>query len=209
MIMKARRFSFLFAALLGYLFFPVQIANAFIVSNQRYDSLLNNGVPEVPLRMAIDELERNPADYPRRDYMVIVDFRMASVDKRLFLLNLNNGDVEEMYVSHGRNSGWNYATDFSNVNGSNKSSIGAYRTAEIYWGANGKSMRLDGLDPTNDNARERYIVMHGADYVSEQFIQDNGRLGRSLGCPAVEHHLISGLIDKIHDGSLLYIYYDQ
>lgn len=201
--------SFLVGCALFFLPPSPTLAGELFLDNDRYYRLLDKGVPELPLRKALAELERGDRSYPNQDYMVIIDFRMASTRKRLFLVNLQTDSVEKMFVAHGKNSGFNFATDFSNVNGSNKSSIGAYKTAEIYYGRHGKSMRLDGLDSTNSNARSRAIVLHGANYVSQDFIDEYGRLGRSLGCPAVESNLSSGLIDKIHSGALLYIYYNQ
>ena len=113
-----------------------------------------------------------------------------------------------MLVAHGRNTGEEFARKFSNVPGSYTSSLGFYTTAEIYEGNNGTSMRLDGLEPGfNDKARERAIVIHGAPYVNESFIHDNGRLGRSQGCPAVDYKDLSYLLQNITNKSCLFIYY--
>ena len=111
-------------------------------------------------------------------------------------------------VAHGRNTGEEFATVFSNLNSSNKSSLGFYATGEIYRGKHGASLRLDGLEKgLNDKARERGVVMHGADYVSESFIRDHKRLGRSQGCPAVPVELTDEIIQVIKDKSCLYIYH--
>lgn len=196
------------------LFLPVINAEAEWISDstiapESFYRFLDAGVPELPLRKALEELESNSERYPRKDYIGIVDFRMPSTAKRLFILDLLRSTVASYYVAHGKNSGENYANQFSNVSGSNKSSIGAYRAAEVYYGSHGRSMRFDGMDATNSNARERLIVLHGATYVSEDFIAENGRLGRSLGCPAVENQYVSMIIDQLHSGSLFYAYYNQ
>ena len=110
-------------------------------------------------------------------------------------------------VSHGKNSGGNYATSFSNEEGSLKSSLGFYLTGETYKGRNGYSLILDGLEKgINDRARQRAIVMHGAAYSNPSVIRANGRLGRSFGCPAVPQALSRPIIDAIKGGSVLYIY---
>ena len=110
-------------------------------------------------------------------------------------------------VSHGRNSGELYAKNFSNKPSSYKSSLGFYKTAETYHGKHGLSLRLDGLEKGfNDLARPRAIVIHGADYAREEFISAAGRLGRSLGCPALPSELSKEVIELIKEGSLLFIY---
>jgi hypothetical protein len=112
------------------------------------------------------------------------------------------------YVAHGRNSGENFATRFSNVEGSLQSSLGLFRTAETYQGDNGYSLRMDGLEPgINDRARERALVMHGAWYVDPLQALKQGRLGRSLGCPALRPQVAHALIDSIKQGQLLFAYY--
>ena len=106
------------------------------------------------------------------------------------------------------NTGVNIAESFSNNRHSNKSSLGLYITGETYEGKHGYSMRLDGMsEGLNDNARKRAIVIHGADYVSEDFIQKNHRIGRSFGCPAVPMDEVTEIIDLIKGGSCLYIYH--
>ena len=111
-------------------------------------------------------------------------------------------------VAHGRNSGNEYATAFSNESNSNKSSLGFYATGEIYIGKHGTSLRLDGLEKgINHNARRRAVVMHAADYVSENFIKQHERLGRSLGCPALPNNLNKEIVKLIQGKSCLFIYY--
>jgi len=110
-------------------------------------------------------------------------------------------------VSHGRNSGEKFATSFSNRHGSFQSSLGFYLTENTYQGGNGYSLRLDGLEKgINDQAKARAVVIHGADYCSEEVIRSTGRLGRSYGCPALPRKLTKPIINTIKEGSLLYIY---
>lgn len=199
----------LFVCLFSLGILPLTASAEIHISPANYYDFLDQGVPEIPLRKAFEEFETNADRYPRKDFITIIDFRMASTEKRMFLLNMQTRTVTKYLVAHGKNSGHNFADTFSNIVGSNMSSIGAYRTAEIYYGRHGKSMRMDGMDETNDNARRRAIVVHGADYVSQDFINRNGRLGRSLGCPAVERNLSSALIDRINGGTLYYIYFNQ
>ena len=113
-------------------------------------------------------------------------------------------------MSHGKNSGEKYATSFSNVSGSLKSSLGFYMTEGTYEGKNGYSLVLEGLEKDiNDKAKERAIVMHGAAYSNPSVIAGAGRLGRSFGCPAVPQALAKPIIDKIKGGALIYIYADN
>jgi hypothetical protein len=110
-------------------------------------------------------------------------------------------------VAHGKNSGEKIPDHFSNKPESLESSLGFYMTAETYSGKHGYSLRLDGLEKNiNDNARMREIVIHGADYVSQQFIDSHGRLGRSWGCPAIPVEISREVIDSISNGSCIFIY---
>ena len=112
------------------------------------------------------------------------------------------------YVAHGRNSGNVYAKSFSNKKGSYQSSLGFYITGKTYTGRNGYSMYLDGIEQDlNHAARKRAIVMHGAWYATEKFINNYGRLGRSYGCPAVPIKIHKELINKISDHTVLFIYH--
>jgi hypothetical protein len=144
----------------------------------------------------------------RPEVITIIDFSLPSDKKRLWVLDLIGGKVLfHCLVSHGRNSGDLMADKFSNIPGSNASSPGFYLTGETYIGNHGFSLKLDGLETgINDKARARAIVMHGADYVSAEFIRKYGRLGRSFGCPAVPQELSKEIIQTIKDGSCLFIY---
>lgn len=138
----------------------------------------------------------------------IVDFSQPSSRKRLFIIDLNNLRVlYNTYVAHGVNSGKEYANQFSNIPESNKSSLGFYETKNTYLGGNGYSLRLEGLEKgINDNAEKRDIVIHGAGYVNESLIHSQGYIGRSWGCPALPEKLHKPIIDKIKNGSCLFIY---
>jgi hypothetical protein len=142
-----------------------------------------------------------------QQHLTVVDFDLPSTEKRLWVLDLaTNKILFHTLVAHGHNSGENGAQQFSNTNESNMSSLGFYVTGQEYEGKHGHSLRLQGVDEGfNTNAFARAIVMHGADYVSEQFIKQNGRLGRSLGCPALPLDQYSQIIDAVQGGSCLFL----
>lgn len=138
----------------------------------------------------------------------IVDFSRPSSQKRLFVIDLKNFKIlYNTYVAHGQGSGAAMATQFSNIPESYQSSLGFYTTSSTYIGKNGYSMHLEGMENgINDKAGERAIVMHGAPYVNENLIHSRGYIGRSWGCPAVSEKLNKPIIDKIKNGSCLFIY---
>jgi hypothetical protein len=141
--------------------------------------------------------------------LTVIDFSRPSTEERMWVFDLRTRELlYRELVSHGRNSGHNLATAFSNQAESHKSSLGLFRTAEGYVGKHGYSLRLDGLEAgINDRARERAIVIHGADYVNAATAKSQGRLGRSLGCPAVRPAISRALIDAVKGGGLLFAYY--
>jgi hypothetical protein len=140
--------------------------------------------------------------------LTVIDFTLPSSEKRMWIIDMSDGEIlHHGYVSHGRNSGDLMAQKFSNISSSYMSSLGFYFTAETYQGKHGYSLRLDGLEKGfNDKARERAIVIHGADYANENFIKQTGRLGRSLGCPALPQEIAGDIINLIKENSLLFIY---
>jgi hypothetical protein len=140
--------------------------------------------------------------------IAIVDFSLPSNRKRLFVLDMKNYKViHNSLVAHGRNSGREMANSFSNQAESYKSSPGFYVTGQTYMGGNGYSLRLNGLEKgINDNALERTIVMHGADYVSQEIADSRGWVGRSWGCPAVPRKDAQRIINTLKDGACLFIY---
>lgn len=144
----------------------------------------------------------------REEILTLIDFSKPSTEQRLYVLDLKQRKLLfRSLVAHGRNSGGNYATSFSNVAGSYKSSLGFYLTQNTYQGRNGYSLILDGLEKgINDQAKARAIVIHGAAYCDSSVIASAGRLGRSFGCPALPTAVSAAIIDTIKGGTLLYIY---
>jgi hypothetical protein len=145
----------------------------------------------------------------RDGILTLIDFQKPSVEERIFVIDVNSGKLLfSGLVAHGRGSGDNIATEFSNLPGSNKSSVGFYVTDTTYQGKHGYSLRLRGMETgINDNALDRAIVVHGADYVSYDFIRKNGRLGRSQGCPALSFDSYEQVIDMIKGGTCLFIFH--
>ncbi len=144
----------------------------------------------------------------RKDILTLIDFTKPSTEPRLWVIDMAARRVLiTSHVAHGRGSGDNFATSFSNESGSHKSSLGVYLTENTYNGGNGYSLVLNGLEPgVNDNAKSRAVVVHGADYADPALAAVQGRLGRSLGCPALPRAVTREVIDTIKDGSVLYIY---
>lgn len=145
----------------------------------------------------------------KKDILTLVDFSLSSNSKRLWVIDLaTNTILYNSLVAHGRNTGEEFANNFSNAAQSFKSSLGFYATGEIYSGKHGMSLKLDGLEKgINDNARVRGVVIHAANYVSNAFIKNNKRLGRSQGCPAIPEELSKGIINTIKNKSCLFIYH--
>ena len=139
--------------------------------------------------------------------ITLIDFSKPSTEKRLFVFDMEKKELlYSSVVSHGKNSGSNFATSFSNECGSCKSSLGFYLTGSTYQGRNGYSMILNGLEKgINDKAKERAIVVHGASYANPSTAA-SGKLGRSLGCPALPRALTKPIINTIKNGSVLFIY---
>lgn len=141
--------------------------------------------------------------------LTLIDYSRASTEPRLWVFELATGDLlfKEL-VAHGRNTGENMATQFSDNMNSRQSSLGLFVARDTYQGSNGYSLRLDGLEPGfNGRARERAIVMHGAPYVNASTASANGRLGRSWGCPALRPAIAPQVIDTIRDGGAIFAYY--
>ena len=141
--------------------------------------------------------------------LTIVDFSKPSTQPRLWVIDLENNRVlHKEYVAHGRNSGENYATSFSNHPSSNKSSLGLYVTDQTYSGKHGYSLKLNGLEKGfNDKAQSRAIVMHSAEYVSQATIKAQGRLGRSQGCLALNPAVSKKVIDTIKNRTVIFVYH--
>lgn len=159
-------------------------------------------VPKKLLAEALDYYDHNLNKINNQRIMGIIDFKQHNSKKRFYIIDMESGRVETYLAAHGKNSDpkhTGYATKFSNTPDSLMTSLGFYMTAETYTGKNGYSLRLDGLSTTNSNARDRAIVIHGADYVTPGTL-----IGRSSGCPAVEQRYHADLIDRLKGGALLY-----
>lgn len=141
--------------------------------------------------------------------LAVIDFSLPSNRKRMWIFDIRSGELLlKDLVAHGKASGMTRSTSFSNVEGSHKSSLGLFRASETYYGKHGYSLRLDGLElGVNDQARDRAIVIHGAGYVSERWVQKYGRIGRSFGCPAVDNKVIEEVADDLKGGQLVFKYY--
>lgn len=145
----------------------------------------------------------------QKDILTIIDFSLSSTKKRLWVIDLSNNRVLfNSLVSHGMNSGGEFANTFSNSPSSNKSSLGFYVTGETYSGKHGLSLKLDGQERgINHNARTRAVVIHGADYANPSILKSQNYLGRSQGCPAIPEALKVEIIKAIKDKSCLFIYH--
>lgn len=189
-------------------------AAAFSFGNslELYDSLHleDLGLSKMVFRMAVKGMEKLVRSGKVKENVIsIVDFSQPSTNKRLYVIDLDNYELlYNTWVAHGMRSGKTMAQLFSNKPSSNKSSLGFYITGEAYQGSNGYSLKLQGVEKgINDLAYRRAIVIHGADYVSEQFIASQGYIGRSKGCPAVPLDVCQPMIDQIKGGTCLFIYH--
>lgn len=145
----------------------------------------------------------------RSEVLSICDFSQSSRKKRMYIIDVDDKKLLlNTYVAHGRKSGEEYATSFSNSNDSHKSSLGFYITRSTYNGGHGLSLKIDGVEKgINDHALARNIVVHGSDYVTEKFISGYKFAGRSFGCPAVPSRETKQVISMIKNGSCLFIYH--
>lgn len=145
----------------------------------------------------------------KKNILSIIDFSISSKLERLWIIDMYKMEVVHLtLVAHGKNSGVEFASHFSNTPNSCQSSLGFYLTGEIFYSQHGMSLSLDGVEPgINDKARERGIIMHGANYVSKDFIRRYGLLGRSFGCPAIPMEDHEKIITLLAGQSCMYIYY--
>ena len=170
-----------------------------------------DGVPSEVLQMALGAISCAAAagDIAAPPTLTLIDYSKPSTEPRLWVFDMRTGEMlfKEL-VAHGRNSGENLATHFSDDLNSHQSSLGLFVTGATYVGSNGYSLRLDGLEPGfNARARERAIVMHGAPYVNVEVAKTQGRIGRSWGCPALREAAAHQVIDTIRDGGVVFSYY--
>jgi len=140
--------------------------------------------------------------------LTVIDFSQPSRKKRMYIIDMKKRDVLiNTYVAHGKNTGLDYANKFSNIHESLQSSLGFYITKETYFGKHGLSLKLNGMERGyNDNAEERAVVVHGADYIGDHR-KGAEYMGRSFGCPAVPQHQSAKVINMIKNGSVLFIYH--
>jgi hypothetical protein len=143
-----------------------------------------------------------------KKFLTIVDMSLSANTERMFVIDMEKRIlVEKKLVAHGMKTGNEFASDFSNEQSSHKSSLGFFVTGELYNGIHDLSMKLDGQEYSNNNARSRGVVVHSAEYVSCEYIKSNGRLGRSFGCPAIEKEGYKETVNKLQGGSCYFIYY--
>ena len=202
---------------LSLFFFGIRDSDALFALNS--DIEINNVYLEMGIEEKLDwdvfrlsmigfkNLEQNN-NLMNSSIITIIDYSKPSTEERLFVIDLENKKIlHSSLVAHGKNSGRNIANRFSNKSGSLMSSLGFFLTSETYYGKHGYSLRLIGLESQyNDKAIDRAIVIHKARYVSEDFIDKYGRLGRSWGCPALPVKNASDIINEIKDGTCLFIY---
>ena len=163
---------------------------AFQYAYKGYKNLLDRGIVE------------------KQNILSVIDFSQSSKNKRLYIIDIASKSIlMNTFVAHGRNSGKEFATSFSNSLSSLKSSLGFYLTKDTYFGEHGLSLRIDGLERgINDNAERRAVVVHGADYLGDDYLNANPFCGRSWGCPAVPSQQSSEIINMIKDGTVMFIY---
>jgi hypothetical protein len=167
-------------------------------------SAVEQNIPVLVVNEILAYFLSHESQIENKNYVTFVDYRKPSSDERLILINASTGQVEKYLVAHGKNSGENYAENFSNIENSKMSSLGLYKVETPYIGEHGTSLTLSGLSKSNSNAKMRSIVIHSADYVSDQWIAQEGQLGRSWGCFAVnKNDFLKNIFDKIKNGSLL------
>lgn len=162
-----------------------------------------NLIAEKMLAQALLYFDQNYNRIKNKNYLTVIDFSKHSSLKRFFIIDMTSGKVWALHVAHGKGSdpdGDGLANIFSNQSGSEASSLGFYLTAETYTGSHGRSLKVDGLSPTNSNVRARSVVIHGAAYVQEADVKQ----GRSWGCFALTMSLKDQVIDMIKGGSLMY-----
>lgn len=186
---------------------PAQAADSRFAALHQAAPQLNPRALEAGLA-ALDKLEGAGAKV-RSDVLAIIDYSLPSTERRFWVFDLRSHRLlfHEL-VAHGKNSGGNFATHFSNADGSLMSSLGVFVTGNTYIGEHGLSLRLQGVDKgENDNCLKRAIVIHAANYVSDAIAQKMGRIGRSWGCPAVRPEISKQLIQSLEGGAVLLAYY--
>jgi len=171
-----------------------------------------NNLDKKIFKLAMKAYKKAHADgMDGQEILTIIDFSKPSTEPRLWVMDLKSHEILfETLVSHGKHTGLLNAQKFSNRPGSEQSSLGLFLTGKTYFGKNGYSMELHGLEEdVNDNALKRRVVMHGAKYATEEFAKTHGYLGRSWGCPALSPNVLKPIINTIKNGTLLFAYYPE
>ncbi len=177
-----------------------------IVNSAAHDTNLSAQAVETALKGYQWALHNNKVN--NKNILTIVDFTVSSAAPRMYVFNIKSGEVlMSLYVTHGKNSGTGkYATSFSNKTNSLMSSLGVYVTENTYIGKHGFSLRINGLEKSNNNALKRAVVVHAANYATPEYIQQKGKAGNSWGCFAVNPKQLKLLVNYIKDGTVLYAY---
>jgi len=222
MLFKKSFFLFAISVLAAFVLASSKLAPASEESTQQFASNTESGSNNMVMYNLSKHIKMPALEYAfegyeafegsvKSDRMIIIDFTLPSTEERFFVINPQTGEILfKKLVAHGQGTGDLFAQKFSNKNGSHQSSLGFFKTAETYAGKHGLSLRLDGLERgLNSAARDRAIVIHAADYVSEAFIAQNGYLGRSWGCPALPAEDYEEIINEIAAGTLLLIYHSN
>ena len=178
-----------------------------------YDALadqLKREHPEIPqnaVHKLFDYMQDH--DVPNTQYAAVADFDRPSNERRLSIINMEDGSVESYLVAHGAGSGGLYATNFSDDPGSHESSLGIYETGPQYDGEHGRSLKLIGMESSNQDAESRAVVMHAADYVSDSYVASHGEVGRSWGCTAVDYRYRDHIMNELEGGAALLVYHSS
>lgn len=189
-----------------------------IVSNPTHDinteaQHLSQAAPDLNakvLKLALTAYEKVQHNgMAKKQILTVIDYSLPSSKQRLWVFDVRKEKLlYHMHVAHGKNSGQTVATHFSNRPESKETSLGTYVTKDTYIGSNGYSLNIQGLEKGfNDNAYQRRVVVHGANYVEPRYIKSVGHAGRSWGCPAIAVSLAKPLINTIKDGSVIFAYY--
>jgi hypothetical protein len=187
---------------------PVNASNAIELKAASLSEKLNINGEAVRLAITGYEKLKQLGRLANIRYLTIADFSMPSSVERFYIIDMEQQVLWlQTLVAHGRNSGKLFANSFSNKNASNQSSLGFYITGNPYTGKHGNTLELNGIEAgINDHAKDRAIVLHGASYVSKEFIKAQGYIGRSLGCPAVPDFQVNDIIKAIKGASCLFVY---
>lgn len=172
------------------------------------NTALKNGIPPGQADRLLNYIRNNENNLRNKNYVTFVDFRQPSSKKRGLMINANNGSAYSFLVAHGINSGAKlYASTFSNIIDSKQSSLGIYRVENDYYGTFGHSLRVEGLERTNSNAKNRAIVIHPYSSVSEETIQNIGMIGTTYGCFGLNPEVSNYMVPLLKNGSLLLAFY--